>query len=51
MTDARDRVLREVEALQDELVAFLAVLVRVPTVNPPGDAYPDCAPDRRAPGA
>jgi succinyl-diaminopimelate desuccinylase len=39
----RDRVLREVEAIADEAVAFAAELVRIPTVNPPGDAYEDCA--------
>ena len=39
----RDRVLREVEAMTDETVAFAAELVRIPTVNPPGDAYEDCA--------
>ena len=39
----RKSVLEEVEALQDELVDFLVELVRVPTVNPPGEAYEDCA--------
>jgi succinyl-diaminopimelate desuccinylase len=39
----RDRVLREVEAIADEAVAFAADLVRIPTVNPPGEAYEDCA--------
>ena len=43
MTGSRQRVLREVEALVDEMVAFTAELVRIPTVNPPGDLYPDCA--------
>jgi succinyl-diaminopimelate desuccinylase len=42
-THDRDRVLREVEAMADEAVAFAAELVRIPTVNPPGDAYEDCA--------
>lgn len=41
--DARQRVLREVEALREEMVAFAADLIRIPTVNPPGDAYEDCA--------
>jgi succinyl-diaminopimelate desuccinylase len=41
--DVRHRVLREVEALREELVAFTADLVRIPTINPPGDAYEDCA--------
>ena len=38
-----DRVLREVEAACDELVDFAAQLIRIPTVNPPGDLYRECA--------
>ena len=38
-----DRVLAEVESARDEIVAFAADLVRVPTVNPPGEAYDICA--------
>jgi len=38
-----DRVLAAVEAAVDEIVDFTADLIRVPTVNPPGDAYEDCA--------
>jgi succinyl-diaminopimelate desuccinylase len=38
-----DRILRAVEESTDELVDFTAELVRIPTVNPPGDAYEDCA--------
>jgi len=38
-----DRVLRTVEAAADEIVAFTTALVRVPTVNPPGEYYDDCA--------
>lgn len=33
------RVLRRVEGLVDEAVASLQALVRIPTVNPPGDGY------------
>ena len=40
---ARDAVLRIVEAARDEIVAFTQALIRVPTVNPPGDAYESCA--------
>lgn len=43
MTRAEDVVLREVERLADEMVDFTRALVRVPTVNPPGEAYADCA--------
>ena len=38
-----DHVLAEVEAARDEIVAFTAELIRVPTVNPPGEFYRDCA--------
>jgi succinyl-diaminopimelate desuccinylase len=37
------RVVRAVESLSDELVAFCQELIRVPTVNPPGDHYVACA--------
>jgi succinyl-diaminopimelate desuccinylase len=33
------RVLRRVEGLVDEAVALLQALVRIPTVNPPGEGY------------
>lgn len=38
-----DRITRAVESLADEVVDFTCDLVRVPTVNPPGDVYEDCA--------
>ena len=38
-----DRVLAAVEAAAPEIVAFASDLIRIPTVNPPGDRYPDCA--------
>jgi succinyl-diaminopimelate desuccinylase len=38
-----DRVLLEVERAADESVAFTADMVRIPTVNPPGEAYEECA--------
>lgn len=38
-----DRVLAAVDGLADEVVAFTSDLIRVPTVNPPGEAYEDCA--------
>lgn len=37
------RVLRAVEELQEQLVGFLQELVRIPTENPPGRNYPECA--------
>jgi len=32
-----------VEADRDEIVAFTAEMIRIPTVNPPGDFYRECA--------
>ena len=43
MASAAERVLAAVEAIQDEAVAFTSALIRIPTVNPPGDCYEDCA--------
>ena len=42
-TGDADRVLAEVEAARDEIVEFTADLIRIPTVNPPGEHYRDCA--------
>jgi succinyl-diaminopimelate desuccinylase len=38
-----DRILDAVEAARDEIVACAVDLVRVPTVNPPGNEYAACA--------
>jgi succinyl-diaminopimelate desuccinylase len=38
-----DRVLAEVDRATDEIVQFTVDLVRIPTVNPPGDEYEACA--------
>ena len=38
-----ERVELAVLALVDEMTDFLRELVRIPTVNPPGDSYPTCA--------
>lgn len=40
---AIDRVLAAVDAAAGEIVDFTSALIRVPTVNPPGEAYDDCA--------
>ena len=40
---AADRVLAAVDSAADEIVDFTAALVRIPTVNPPGEGYADCA--------
>jgi len=39
----RDAILRSAGAVLDEAIAFLQGLIRIPTVNPPGDVYPECA--------
>lgn len=38
-----DSVLKAVDAATDEIVAFTADMIRVPTINPPGEGYDDCA--------
>ena len=38
-----EQVLAQAEAARDEIVAFTAELIRIPTVNPPGESYRDCA--------
>jgi succinyl-diaminopimelate desuccinylase len=38
-----DRVMHAVESASDEIVDFARDLIRVPTVNPPGELYEDCA--------
>ena len=40
---AIDRVLSAVEASRDELVEFTRALIRLPTINPPGEMYEPCA--------
>lgn len=40
---AIDRVLLEVERSADEATAFTSDLIRIPTVNPPGEHYEGCA--------
>ena len=38
-----DRVIGEIDRAVDEIVAFTTELVRIPTINPPGEAYEPCA--------
>jgi succinyl-diaminopimelate desuccinylase len=40
---APERILTEVDRARDEIVDFAARLVRIPTVNPPGNDYEACA--------
>ncbi|MEO7761655.1 MAG: M20/M25/M40 family metallo-hydrolase, partial [Casimicrobiaceae bacterium] len=39
----RDALMRRIASKRDELTALTVDLVRIPTVNPPGDVYTDCA--------
>ncbi len=43
MLTRADRVLAAVDAAAPEIVAFTSDLVRIPTVNPPGELYRECA--------
>ena len=43
MPTIQDRVLAAVDRLTDEAVAFTSDLIQLPTVNPPGELYEDCA--------
>ena len=43
MPSPADRVLATIDGLADEAVAFTSDLIRIPTVNPPGALYDDCA--------
>jgi succinyl-diaminopimelate desuccinylase len=43
MASTTDRVLAAVDALREETVAFTSALIRIPTINPPGEHYEDCA--------
>jgi succinyl-diaminopimelate desuccinylase len=38
-----DRLFRRIEGMREELVALTQALIRIPTLNPPGDAYEPCA--------
>ena len=43
MNPPEHQVLARVDELADEMVEWLRGLVRIPTVNPPGENYKDCA--------
>jgi succinyl-diaminopimelate desuccinylase len=42
-SQSAERVLSAVDAAAEEIVDFTSALIRIPTVNPPGEAYDDCA--------
>jgi len=39
----RDQLIRRIADRRDDMAALTAELVRIPTVNPPGEVYDDCA--------
>lgn len=43
MTPIEQTVLRQVDQVADEMLAFARDLVRIPTINPPGERYAECA--------
>lgn len=43
MASGIDRIVSEIDRAADAIVDFAARLVRIPTVNPPGEAYEACA--------
>ena len=43
MPSNTDRILAEVDRAADEIVDFASRLIRIPTVNPPGEDYEACA--------
>jgi succinyl-diaminopimelate desuccinylase len=43
MATPADRVLAAVEEASDEIVSFTSEMIRIPTINPPGEAYEECA--------
>ena len=38
-----ERLYRRIDDKRDDAVALTQAMVRIPTVNPPGDAYQACA--------
>jgi succinyl-diaminopimelate desuccinylase len=38
-----DAIARSVDEIQQEMIGFLQELIRIPTINPPGDNYVACA--------
>ncbi len=43
MVAIEDSVLKEIELAREEIVDFACELIRIPTVNPPGEHYRECA--------
>ncbi len=43
ITPLEQRIVDQVDAHRDDMIGFLRELIRIPSVNPPGDGYPACA--------
>ncbi len=43
LTLTEQKVIDRIDGMADEMLGFLRDLVRIPTVNPPGENYVDCA--------
>ena len=43
ITPLEQRIVEQVEALREDMLGFLRELIRIPSVNPPGDGYLPCA--------
>jgi succinyl-diaminopimelate desuccinylase len=43
VNSAAERLFQQVDQARDEIIDFAARLIRIPTVNPPGDEYETCA--------
>ncbi len=43
ITLLEQRIVEQVDALREEMLVFLRDLIRIPSVNPPGDEYLPCA--------
>ncbi|MXY49878.1 MAG: acetylornithine deacetylase/succinyl-diaminopimelate desuccinylase family protein [Gemmatimonadetes bacterium] len=43
ITPLEQRIVEQVRVLRDDMIGFLRALIQIPSVNPPGDGYPDCA--------
>lgn len=42
-TPLEQRIVEQVRVLRDDMIGFLREFVQIPSVNPPGDGYLDCA--------
>ncbi len=43
ITPLEQRIVEQVDVLREDMLGFLRELIRIPSINPPGDGYPSCA--------